>query len=237
MSKLPPSRRQELQKLLDRLGIKNPGKIDWELLDRALVHPSFSSENNDHLEFCGDSVIRLEVTLYLYRHHLASLGDLTNLRNQLVSDKILAEIADSYNLDSFIVVAPEVARTTPKLRSRLADGLEALVGALYLCTEDFSLISPWLDTHWERLIPQLKTKPAYGNYKVALQEITQAEWKELPEYRLVQERPQFVAEVWIQNRCWGRGTGNSIKEAHQQAAAQALPKLQAFLLDRASSSA
>ncbi len=229
MTKIPPSRVQELYRLLDRLTIKEKHKVNLELLDRALIHPSYSSENNDHLEFCGDSVIRLEVTFYLYHYHLAPLGDLTNLRNQLVSDKTLAAIADSYNLDHFILVSVEAARTTPKLRSRLADGLEAVVGALYLSSGDFSLISPWLDQHWERLIPQLKTKPAYGNYKVALQELTQAEWRELPEYRLIQERPQFVAEVWVQNQCWGTGVGNSIKEAHQQAAAQALPLLQNFL--------
>jgi ribonuclease-3 len=234
MMAIPPSRKQELNKLIDRLTIKAKEKINWELLDRALIHPSFGSENNDHLEFCGDSVIRLEVTLYLYQYHLSSLGDLTNLRNQLVSDRILAEIADSYNLDHFIVVSPEAARTTPKLRSRLADGLEAVAGALYLSSGDFSLISPWLDLHWERLIPQLKTKPAYGNYKVALQELTQAQWRELPEYRLTQERPHFEAEVWIQNRCWGKGTGNSIKEAHQQAAAQALPLLEEFLQNQVS---
>ncbi|MCS6959702.1 MAG: ribonuclease III domain-containing protein [Pseudanabaenaceae cyanobacterium SKYGB_i_bin29] len=237
MTKITPARLRELHSLLDRLPLADKERVNWELVDLALIHPSYGSENNDYLEFCGDSVIRLEVTLYLYRQHLSSLGDLTNLRNQLVSDRVLAEIADSYNLDRFILAAPEVAKSTPRLRSRLANGLEALVGALYLSTDDFSLVSPWLDRHWERLIPPLKTKPAFGNYKIALQELTQAHWKQLPEYRLVQNQPPFVAEVWIQNRCWGKGTGNSIKEAHQEAAAQALPLLQKFVQEQADAGA
>ncbi|MFN3360222.1 MAG: ribonuclease III family protein [Pseudanabaenaceae cyanobacterium] len=237
MTKIPPQRLQELHHLLDRLPVPQKSEVNWELLDLALIHPSYSGENNDYLEFCGDSVIRLEVTLYLYHNHRSSLGDLTNLRNQLVSDRVLAQIADSYNLDRFILTAPDGTRTEGKMRSVLANGLEAMVGALYLSTKDFSLISPWLDRHWERLIPPLKSKPAFGNYKVALQELTQAHWKQLPEYRLVHNQPPFVAEVWLQNRCWGRGTGNSIKEAHQQAAAQALPLLEKFVQEEADPSA
>ena len=86
------------------------------------------------------------------------------------------------------------------------------------------LVRPWLDPHFKKLAAQIRSDPARLNYKAALQEWTQAHFKVLPEYR-VQETPQphgalerFTAEVWLQGRRLGGGTGRSIKAAEQAAA-------------------
>jgi ribonuclease-3 len=90
----------------------------------------------------------------------------------------------------------------------------------------------------QRFAEVLLAIPALGNYKVALQELTQGRWKRLPEYRNVelppdylenssnQKSPLFCVEVWFDDRCWGRGQGKSIKAAQQEAAAIALEKMQ-----------
>ena len=124
------------------------------------------------------------------------------------------------------------------LRSLLADALEALMAALYINTQDLAYIRQWLDPQMQRFAEVLLAIPALGNYKVALQELTQGRWKRLPEYRNVElspdyaekksnkKSPLFSVEVWFDDRCWGRGQGKSIKAAQQEAAAIALQKMQ-----------
>jgi ribonuclease-3 len=230
MFTLNHQRQQQLGELVAQMVGSADLPLNWELFHQALIHPSVSNTfNNDHLELLGDSVLRLSVSLYLHEHYGdRSVGDLSALRSYLVSDESLAQIADSYQLDRYIQVDPNSRKDNKSKRSRLADATEALIAALYLSTNDLSLIRCWLDRHMERTIALVKDIPALGNYKLALQELTQAYCKQLPEYRLAGRDP-FVAEVWFQGRLWGRGSGNSIKAAEQAAAAQALPPLENFL--------
>jgi len=238
LEKIGYQRRRELLHLLSRLGLvavadqpkDSAIPVNWELLDQALTHPSVSADrNNDHLELLGDSVLRLAVSLLLHQKYGdRSVGDLSALRAYLVSDESLAQLAENIGLDQYILVDSYSRRDQKTKRSRTADATEALIAALYLSTHDFSLINSWLYDYMERVIASVQSVPALGNYKLALQELTQKVWRQLPEYRLVGQSP-FTAEVWFLQRCWGRGTGTTIKSAEQNAAAQALPLLQAHL--------
>ncbi|MCA1992282.1 MAG: ribonuclease III, partial [Coleofasciculus sp. S288] len=111
--------------------------------------------------------------------------------------------------------------------SRLADAFEAVLGALYLSTHTLELIRPWLDPPLQQLADEIRQDPARQNYKDALQEWTQAHYKLLPEYRLKEtslihgDAQRFTAEVWLQGRQLGEGTGRSKKAAEQAAAKQA----------------
>jgi ribonuclease-3 len=171
------------------------------------------------------------VSLFLKeRYGDRKVGDLAALRSHLVSDKALAEIASIYELQKYVVVS-NAARNDPQaLRSLLADALEALMAALYIATCDLAYIRQWLDPHMQRFSESLLAIPALGNYKVALQELTQGRWKRLPEYRNVDESSNnpsnlFCVEVWFDDHCWGKGQGKSIKAAQQEAAAIALQQM------------
>lgn len=226
-------RRKQLEELIGKLFPQtgpDANLLNWNLIDQALIHPSFSAQyNNDRLELLGDSVLRLAVSLYLHEQYTdRSVGDLSALRSYLVSDEHLVQIANTYELDKYILVEANSRRDQKTKRSRLADAFEALIAALYLSTPDLHLIRSWLDAHMEQTIAQVKLIPALGNYKLALQELTQGVCKQLPEYRLISREP-FTAEVWFRDQCWGRGTGQSIKTAEQSAAREALPALQTYL--------
>ncbi len=55
-----PRRKRELLKLLQKLGLTDLSRVNWQLLDLALTHPSMSSTHNyQQLEFVGDAVVRL----------------------------------------------------------------------------------------------------------------------------------------------------------------------------------
>jgi ribonuclease III len=234
MLKIGVQRQKQLLKLMDRLGLSETAPVRWELLDLALMHSSLSTaENYEQLEFLGDAVLRLFVAQQMWTHDRTStVGQWTAIRSVLVSDRILSEIAYTFGLERFLLVAPSAQRDNKGETSRLADALEAVIGALYLSTQNFSLIEPWLRPELEKAADNVRLDPTYQNYKAALQQLTQAQYRVLPTYQ-VEETPQptaaslrFRATVLVQGECLGSGTGASRKEAEKSAAEMAYLRLQ-----------
>ncbi|MFQ3680071.1 MAG: ribonuclease III [Pseudanabaenaceae cyanobacterium] len=227
---ISPGRRIQLQQFLTRLGWP-PDGCDLELLERALTHPSVQDRpHNDRLEFVGDSVLGLIAVLFLQeRYPDLSVGEWAALKAKLVSAEHLARIGDRLSLDAFLVLGPTAKNDPKTARSRLADSLEAVLGALYLHTRDLTRIRAWLDDFLAAEVAALQQLPALGNYKVALQEWTQKHWKILPEYRDraigTVQAPWFASTVWVRDRPWGEGEGPNLKSAQQEAAKMALALL------------
>lgn len=225
MANLLPQRQKNLQRLIDRLGLPNYELIHWELLDLALTHSSIAPDKNyEQLEFIGDAVVRLAAAEVLYAVYPEEpVGEFAAIRSILVSDRSLAEFAESYNLKKYVLYhgvyegAGEI--------SLLADAFEALLGALFMATRDMSLIHLWLDPLLKQKAQEIKDDPARQNYKDALQVWSQSEYHCLPTYE-VQQNPNhqgeedfFFARVLLKNKLLGEGFGRS-KKAAQQAAAR-----------------
>jgi ribonuclease III len=234
MTVVYPRRQQQLQRFARRLGLSDTDPIQWQLLDLALTHPTVSVEYNyDRLEFVGDAVVRMAVAEFLWAHYPAlAVGEYTAIRAMLVSDRTLAELAKTYELGSFLLVGGSAIRDVIGEATRLAESFEAVLGALYLSTKTLELVQPWLIPHWQRLAIEVRQDPAYQNYKAALQEWTQAHYKQLPEYRVIEAEhstdptQRFTAEVWFRGEQLGQGQGRSIKIAEQEAAKAAFLRLQ-----------
>ncbi|MBD1906975.1 ribonuclease III [Funiculus sociatus GB2-A5] len=224
-----PRRQKQLEKLIQKLGLPEQAPVQWSLLDLALTHPTVSpSGNYEQLEFLGDAVVRMAASELLWEiYPNCSVGEFSAIRKVLVSDRTLARIADSYGLDRYLLVSESAAGDKAGLTSRMADAFEAVLGALYLSTHTLELVRPWLDPHFKYLSSEIRTDPAYQNYKDALQEWTQAHYQTLPEYRVKENRrfhgdpERFAAEVWFQGRLLGQGKGHSKKAAEQAAAKEA----------------
>jgi ribonuclease III len=230
-------RQKQLENLIARLGLAQSTAIQWTLVDLALTHPSASSTANyEQLEFVGDAVIRLLMAQLLWtQDRAAPVGDWSAVRSVLVSDRTLAELARTYGLENFLILGPSAVGDRNGETSRLADALEALLGALYLSTQDLSLIQPWLIPKLQQRAAAVRADPTYQNYKAALQQWTQAHYQALPEYRVqpmqpetsTGNTPQFSAEVWVQGEHLATRTGRSIKAAEKAAAEAAFLKLSA----------
>lgn len=226
-------RKKELQKLVQKLGLPDNAPVNWSLLDLALIHPSFSPDANyEQLEFVGDAVVRIAASELLFEIYPDSLvGEFAAIRSVLVSDRILAEVAQSYGLGRYLLVSHSAAADPTGLSSRLADAFEAVLGALYLSTHNLKLVRPWLDPHFRQLAIEIRQDPARQNYKDALQEWTQSHYKMLPDYRITEtssvhdDTERFTAEVWVKNERLGEGKGRSKKAAEQAAAKQAFTKV------------
>ncbi|HEY2595646.1 MAG TPA: ribonuclease III domain-containing protein, partial [Chloroflexota bacterium] len=107
---------------------------DLDLFRAALTHRSAAGANNERLEFLGDAVINLVIAQTLYRAYpQADEGDLSRLRARLVSATPLAEIALALGLGAALQLgAGELKTGGFRRESILADGLEALCGAIFL---------------------------------------------------------------------------------------------------------
>ncbi|MEB3226594.1 MAG: ribonuclease III [Synechococcus sp.] len=224
---LLPQRQKSLRRLLDRLGLPEQEGLRWDLFDLALTHPSISPDKNyEQLEFIGDAVVRLAASEVLYAEYPDEpVGEFAAIRSILVSDRTLAEFAHLYNLKKYLLYhghyqgAGEI--------SLLADAFEAMLGALFLSTNDLSLIHPWLDSHLRQKAADIKRDPARENYKDALQTWSQGEYQKLPTYQVTenpgfrQEEERFIAQVWLGETLLGKGVGRSKKAAEQAAARMA----------------
>lgn len=208
------------------------------LLDEALTHKSYVNErkgashsHNERLEFLGDAVLSLIVSDYLAtRYPQLSEGALSKLKAKLVSESSLAAAARRLDLGVRLRLGrgEELSKGREKT-SLLADGLEAVIAAVYL---DGGLEAGrvfTLDALSEELgqIESLQTKPGDDDYKTRFQEWCQRRYELLPRYATVQEtgpdhQKLFRVEVSVGEQVVGCGQGHSKKEAEQAAAKRAL---------------
>lgn len=234
-----PSFPEDLRLLEDRIGHRF---FDPKLLEQALTHKSFCGEagpdtpHNERLEFLGDAVVDLAIAVLLMRHHpQAAEGVLTRRRASLVNQSQLAAKAMQIGLDRFLRVGKSEecsdGRTKPSL---LSDAFEALLGALYLDAGHDFVVSLVEEIFLEELASDCQNEhaspEALGDYKSALQELTQAAYRCLPVYEEVQRMgpehlQEFVYEVRVGEFLCARGRGNSKKRAQQDAARAALERL------------
>ncbi len=228
-----PRRKKQLQQLIIKLGLPSTAPVDWALLDLALTHPSISSTRNyEKLEFVGDAVIRL-VAAELLRETYPDepVGEFAAIRSVIVSDRFLAELAESYGIESYLLIARNAVGNPTGRQSWLADSFEAILGALYLSTNTMELVRPWLDEALKAQSKKVRQDPARYNYKDALQEWTQGKYKILPEYKVTENtqnttpQSRFIAKVWLRDRFLGQGVGRSKKMAEQAAAKEAFLKI------------
>jgi ribonuclease-3 len=224
----------ELRRCLGQLGLPADLEINWQRLDLALTHASVDGQANyERLEMLGDAVLRLAVTEYLQESFpQASVGQLSALSSVLVSDRTLAQLAESLGLGAYLLsVTPYRSPHSTTPPARLADALEAVLAVLYLETHNLELIRPWLHPHLQRLAVTIQQDPARHNYKDALQVLTQARDRSLPQYRTVEVQPldghpqRYQSQVWWQDNCWGTGHGPTKKQAEQAAAAIAYGRI------------
>jgi ribonuclease III len=120
--------------LLQRLG----AAIAPELLELALTHSSFAYENggedNERLEFVGDSILGYLVAVHVFQTHSAlKEGEMTKLKNAVVSAQALATAANRLDLGSHLRLGKGEEQTGGRSKTNLlADSFEAVLGAAYL---------------------------------------------------------------------------------------------------------
>lgn len=166
------------------------------LLQAALTHRSLRGQNNERLEFLGDSLLNFIVAEQLYlQYQFAKEGDLSRLRASLVKGETLAEIAQEFKLGDFLRLGPgELKSGGFSRKSILADALEAIIGAIYL-DSDFKTcrekVLGWFDTRVKEISLALEKDP-----KTRLQEYLQSKHLPLPQYEILSIEGEAHAQVF-----------------------------------------
>jgi ribonuclease-3 len=207
-----------------------------ELLREAMTHRSAlhgrgrarSRGSNERMEFIGDRVLGLVIAEWLAeRFPHEQEGDLGRRLAVLVSQPILAEVAEAIGLGEALSVAPGEARAGVRRRATvLADALEAALGALYL-DGGLDRARDFVRRSWDSVMSQQGAPPK--DAKTTLQEWVQARSLGLPQY-VVSSRngpphaPEFVVTVTA-GGFTGAGTAGSKRGAEQRAAQDLLRML------------
>jgi ribonuclease III len=212
-----------------------------DLLTTALTHKSFNEgsrkkiQNNEKLEFLGDSVLGLVITEHLYRQlKTREEGYLAKIKSHLVSSDFLFQVAKKLELGRFILLGKGEEKNRGRdNRSIISSTMEALIGAVYL-DSNFKIVSTVvLDFFEEFLDPLINKEIRINDYKSELQEIVQKHKNMLPVYRMREESgkpPDTVFHVvaYLENIEIGSGKGKSRREAEQEAAFNALKNIGDF---------
>ena len=207
---------KDLKELEGKIGYKFD---DFTLFTKAMIHSSYANEKhlpkyecNERLEFLGDAVLELVSSEFLF-HNNPKLpeGELTKTRASMVCEPSLAMCARDIGLGDYLL---------------LGKGEEALIGAIYL-DGGFANAKEFIHRF---ILKDLENKKLFFDSKTILQEIVQANFKEVISYHLIgEEGPDhnkiFRVAVHIGEEEYGVGEGRTKKAAEQEAAYISILKL------------
>ncbi len=210
------------------------------LLTEALAHRSWASEagmdfdppipSNERLEFLGDAVLQLAITVHIFRAYPSlDEGDLAKVRAGVVSSAALAETATEIGLGQHVLLGRgEEASGGREKPSILADVMEAVIGAVYL-DGGWNAATGLIMRIFGEKIERSAQGPGGHDYKTRLQELALQQGWGIPEYEVEEEGPdhakKFYASVFVGGSTFGGGEGRSKKQAEQAAARAALESL------------
>ena len=208
---------------------------DASLMTTAMTHSSYANEhrdlhmqNNERLEFLGDSILGLVSADYVFhRYPNVPEGQLTKVRAAVVCEKTLYEVAKELGLDHHLLLGHGEEMGGGRQRpSILADSVEALIGAIYL-DGGLEAARSFIMTFLPAKVDLAEVGHAFRDYKTALQEIVQKNRQETLQYRLSGESgpdhdKRFTVQVLLNSNIFAEGIGRSKKEAEQMAARSAL---------------
>jgi len=211
---------------------------DPAILKQALTHRSFLNEargknlqSNERLEFLGDAILGSVVSRWLYQSFTDyPEGTLTNLRSNLVKTTSLAKIAGRLGIGKFLLLSKgEKESGGQENVSLLADTMEAIIGAIFL-DQGLETINQFIEKNFQPLLQELLNKGEFKDYKSLLQEKTQSQVNQLPQYQVINEKGPdhakiFTVTVANEGRTLATAQGNSKQKAEQEAARLALEKL------------
>ncbi|MCX5997068.1 MAG: ribonuclease III [Chloroflexi bacterium] len=213
---------------------------DPAILGQAFIHTSYTNENPGHqtgdnqtMEFLGDAVLNMVVAEALY-HGFPALaeGKLTEIRISMIRQEKLAEKAADIKLGNYLVLGKgEEASGGRSKRNNLADTFEALTAAIFL-DRGLDVARQFIMSVFRKELAAVKSGKFTSNFKAMLQELTQAEFKTLPEYEIIESTGPdhdkvFVVSVSLGDVVLAVGSGKTRKTAESEAARIAYIKLSA----------
>ena len=217
---------EHLSKLEQKIGIKFKDKT---LLEKSLIHKSNNSaDNNEKLEFLGDRVLGLVLANTLLKiYPNDNEGTIDKKFANLVNKRTCLHVAKKIELKKYITTGDSHKSPNKSSDKIFSDGLEALLGAIFL-DQGLQITEKFILNIWSEFLE--KSIETEIDSKTQLQEYSLKKFKLLPIYIIKkqsgpQHRPVFKVEVQIKNSKKFYASGTSKKNAQQNAAQKLLADL------------
>ena len=197
-------------------------------LKKSITHKSYDPLNNyEKLEFLGDRILGFVISKKLIElYPKEKEGVLDKKLASLVNKNQCLEVAKIIGLEKFILVGNKSAKA--KVENKIiADSIEALIGAIYY-DKGFEVSEKFILNMWKNFINL--SEETIIDSKTKLQEYSLKKFKSLPIYKLVsssgpKHKPKFTISVRLKDTKLYEGSGDSKKEAEQNAAKKLLDNI------------
>lgn len=210
---------------------------DRKCLGTALTHSSYSNEikqlelqNNERIEFLGDSVLNIVISDRLYKENSLPEGEMTKRRAAIVCEVALERCAKSIDLGKYLLLGKGEALSGGRTRqSILADAFESLIGAIYL-DGGLAEASSFINRTMSDVINETHNGNMFIDHKTVLQELVQSHHVTDLVYEIIlEEGPDhnktYTSRVTAAKDIIGIGNGKTKKEAEQNAAKNAIENI------------
>ena len=230
--RLDPYSDETLRALEHKLGtsIKNRELLKTAISTRAArnEHPDRIKEDNERLEFLGDSVLKFLISENLYQSKSNPEGKMTIMRMEIENNETLGAIANELGLKPHLYLSEGEKKSFDKSeRTVLANSLEALIGAIYLDNDSLECTRRFVERKVLNELLQILLTQDIRDPVTPLQEISQKRYGKPPEYVYSKisggpHNPVFKAAVYINGEKIAEADGRSKRDSKKKVAKKAL---------------
>jgi len=180
------------------------------------------------LEFLGDSLLGCMTAEYLYkRFEGEDEGFFTKIKTRIVNGEQLCYLANQLGLNKHLIISKHIEEHCSGRGNQhiLEDVLEAFIGALYLDTQDYTVIQEFVFNLIEEFLdlPEIILKDT--NFKDQILRYFQHNFKVYPTYHHIDKldgEDEFKCELVKEDSVICVGLGKTKKKAEQNASYNAL---------------
>ena len=214
------------------ISIENVDLFETAFTHRSYLneHPEYNHPSNERLEFLGDAVLQLLSSEFLHKNYDKPEGVLTNYRSSIVCTKSLAHEAKRLNYGELLYLSRGEEASGGRARPYiLANTFEAVLGAMYL-DKGIEFCRDFVTKELFYKMNEIIESDTYKDAKSKFQELAQELKGVTPEYKVIEawgadHEKTFKIGVYLKDDLYGVGEGSSKQKGEQQAAIDALDKL------------